>query len=185
MIPSLNITPKWTLFLDRDGVINERIVDGYVMDCQDFILKEKVLDAMRIFRHKFARIVVVTNQQCVAKGLCSMETIQQVQDYMKSLFSEAGAPLDEVFFCPHLSTEQCSCRKPKNGLALQAQAKFPEIDFHNAIMVGDMLSDLQFGRNCGMKTVYVGESNTPNYPEIVANADFIFQDLYDFAQHLK
>lgn len=185
MIPSLNINRNWTLFLDRDGVINERIIDGYVMDTQDFVLKKNVLEAIQIFRPLFGRIVVVTNQQCVAKGLCSLETIQQVQAYMESIFAQAGSPIDGVFFCPHRTTDNCNCRKPKIGLAQQAKEKFPEIDFQSSIMIGDMPSDLQMGRNCGMKTVFVGEITDENRSEIEKNADFIFQNLYDFATHLK
>lgn len=184
MIPSLKIHAQWTLFLDRDGVINTRIVDGYVMDKQDFILIDGVLEAMKIFRPLFQRIIIVTNQQCVGKELCSWDTISEVHRYMLSLFADAGTPIDAVCCCPHKASENCDCRKPKIGLACQAKTLFPEIDFQQSIMVGDMPTDLLFGRNCGMKTVFVGDKSLILHDEVRQNADLIFPSLYHFAKSL-
>lgn len=188
----MNINPipfkpnhNWTLFLDRDGVINERIIDGYVLDYKDFILTSDFIPAMKILRNIFGRIVVVTNQQCVGKGFCTHETIENIHDCFIKMMKDNGVEIDAVFFCPHLATAQCECRKPKIGLALQAKERFPEINFSQSIMVGDQLSDIQFGNNCKMFSVYIGDQKSAQREEIFQKSDLICDNMLDFANKLQ
>jgi histidinol-phosphate phosphatase family protein len=180
MIPLIDKT--WTLFLDRDGVVNERIIDGYVMDSKDLILTQNLIAALQILKTHFGKIFIVSNQQCIGKGMCTEQTIANVHAHLNDLLLSNKILIQEFLVCPHKATDHCNCRKPKPGLALKAQEKYPNITFEKSVVVGDMLSDLQFGRTLGMTTVYVGNSDVPNFDLIKENADFIFKNLYEFAK---
>jgi D-glycero-D-manno-heptose 1,7-bisphosphate phosphatase len=179
------LNKDWTLFLDRDGVINDRIVDGYVMDPKDLVLTPNLIQALKVFTQYFDIILVVSNQQCVGKGLCTIETIENVHAALNDILLKEKILISEFLVCPHKASDNCNCRKPKSGLALRAQSKYPTIDFLKSIMVGDMLSDLKFGKNLGMTTIYVGDQNVPNFNEIQQYADYIFDNLYQFAKNIQ
>src|SRR5688572_23731927 len=89
-----------TLFLDRDGVINERIPGDYVKNWDEFIFLDGVLEALNILARKFNRIVVVTNQQGIAKGLMTEEDLNKVHQRMVLEIQESGGKIDKVYFCP-------------------------------------------------------------------------------------
>lgn len=182
---NFQLNKDWTLFLDRDGVINERIVDDYVMDPKDLILTTNLIQALKIFSQKFGKLFVVSNQQCIGKGLCTIETIENIHASLNDLLLKEKILITEFLVCPHKASDHCNCRKPKSGLALQAQSKFPSIDFSRSIMVGDMLSDMKFGKNLGMITIYVGDNNVSNFHEIQKQADFMFDNLYQFAKNIQ
>ena len=172
------IDNDWTLFLDRDGVINVRIIDGYVTNITEFEFMPNVIDAFKIFKDKFKRIIVVTNQQGVGKGIMTMEDVDNVHQYMICEITNNGGRIDNVYFCPQLKTVADNYRKPNPQMAYLAQKDFPEIDLSKSIMVGDMNSDVEFGRNAGMRTVFVGDN------ELIITPDDKFETLYDFAQTL-
>ncbi|MCQ2286650.1 MAG: HAD-IIIA family hydrolase [Bacteroidales bacterium] len=166
-----------SLFLDRDGIVNHRIVDGYVTKPEDFIFKTDFLETMERIAPRFKKIFIMTNQQGVGKGLMTMEQVNEVHRFMCAELDKRKIHIEKVYVCPHLASENCSCRKPKNGLALQAQNDYPEIDFSRSVMIGDALSDLKFGRNCGMKTVFVNDSHLELTDEIVNSADVIVNSM--------
>ena len=109
-----------TLFLDRDGVLNERIVDGYVTGPEDFQFLPGVMLAMRLLRSQFDHIILLSNQQGIGKGLFTMEDLQKVHRYMQAALEEQGTPLDAIYVCPHLAAEHCGCRKPETGMVQMA-----------------------------------------------------------------
>ena len=150
-----NFDKSWTLFLDRDGVINHRIPGAYVRHWEEFEFMENVPKAIAIFSKIFGRIVVVTNQQGIGKGLMTSEELVALHDKMYREIMKAGGRIDAVYFCPKLATENPICRKPEVGMAYQAQRNFPEIDFKKSVMVGDSLSDMGFGSKVGMWNVLV------------------------------
>lgn len=160
----------WTLFLDRDGVINRRKMNGYIMHPGEFHLLDGVEDAIHKFRETVTRIIVVTNQRGIARGLMSEEDLQLVHDKMVTLLEKNETSVDAIFYCPHDRDTGCLCRKPGPGMPLQALAQFPEIDFTRSVMVGDTASDMQMGRSLGMVCIHIG-------PE------FVDPDLYDL--HLE
>lgn len=182
---NFHLNKDWTLFLDRDGVVNERIVDDYVMDPKDLILTPNLIQALAIFSQYFGKIIVVSNQQCVGKGLCTIETIENVHATLNDILLKEKILINDFLVCPHKATDNCHCRKPKSGLALKAQAKYPSIDFLKSVMVGDMLSDMKFGKNLGMTTIYVGDQKVPNFNEIEKYADHVFLNLYEFAKNIQ
>jgi len=169
-----NVDSSWTLFLDRDGVINGRIIDGYVQNVSDFYFLPQVPQAIALCKRKFGRIIVVTNQQGIKKGIMSEEQLARIHTYLTEQIPE----IDRIYYSPYLACENHIMRKPNIGMALAAKKDFPEINFQKSIMVGDSQSDVDFGKNVGMFTVFISEDETQT------SADGIFCSLFDFANEL-
>ena len=150
-----DIDTTWTLFLDRDGVINERVFDGYVLSIKDFIFKEGVLENACLLFGKFAHVFIVTNQQCVGKGLISKASLDDIHDWMSEQFLKEKAHIDEVFVATELNNKDSRRRKPNLEMGLEAKMKFPNVDFEKSIMIGDTDTDIEFGKNLEMKTVLI------------------------------
>ncbi|MGB0883946.1 MAG: HAD-IIIA family hydrolase [Flavobacteriales bacterium] len=164
---------SWTLFLDRDGVINVRNVDGYITSIDDFQFIDGAKEAIARFSNTFGNIIIVTNQQCVGKGILQENALENIHKHMIYEIEKAGGRIDRVYFAPQLASEQSKYRKPNSGMA-----DFPEIVFEKSIIVGDSISDMQFGQNKTMKTVFIS-------PETNYSFDFCFPTLSDFGNHLQ
>ncbi|MCF8236736.1 MAG: HAD-IIIA family hydrolase [Saprospiraceae bacterium] len=150
---------SWTLFLDRDGVMNERIPDDYVRLSTQFQWLPGAIDALLDLRSKFGRVVVVTNQQGIGKGLMTESDLTRVHERMKLDLRDKGVQLDGIYFCPSLAVDHPICRKPLPGMALQALSDFPEIRFDRSVLIGDSPSDIAFGSRLGMFTICIGEQD--------------------------
>jgi len=148
-----------TVFLDRDGVINRKLPEGfYVTRWDEFELLPGVAAAVTRFNRAGLLVVVVSNQRGVARGRCTMANIDTIHAALQDRLAGSGAHIDGFFICPH-EKGQCDCRKPLPGLFHQAVARFPQIDAAASVMIGDSLSDIEFGHNLGMATICVS-SNT-------------------------
>jgi D-glycero-D-manno-heptose 1,7-bisphosphate phosphatase len=144
-----------TVFLDRDGVINEKAPEGdYVRRVEDLKLLPGAAAAIARLNRAGLQVVVVTNQRGVALGLYSKEDVLQIQAALEKTLAPEGARLDGFYFCPH-EKGACDCRKPQRGLFEQARTDFPEINPASSVMIGDSLSDVEFGRGLGMRTVFI------------------------------
>lgn len=146
---------SWTLFLDRDGVINERIMNDYVKRRDEFVLLPGVAKAIAKANKLFSYVFVVTNQQGIGKGLMTERNLSEIHSYCSELLKLENARIDRYYFAPNLASENAALRKPNPGMAILAKQEFPSIDFHKSIMVGDSDSDIEFGRKLGMKTVFI------------------------------
>lgn len=149
------VDENWTLFLDRDGVINRRILGSYVTDIEEFEILDGVLEAIRFFSGVFGKIVIVTNQQGIDKGIMTHAQLAKVHAHLQTQIELSGGRIDAIYYCPKLATHNPECRKPNTGMARQAQTDFPDINFKKSIMVGDSASDMEFGLRLGMKTVFI------------------------------
>lgn len=144
-----------TVFLDRDGVLNEKMPEGrYVTSCSEFHVLPGVANAIRKLNQTGLRVLVVSNQRGVALGLYTTETVRAIHAEFQSLLNSHGAHVDGFYFCPH-DKGQCNCRKPLSGLFEQASADFPDIRAEACAMIGDSLSDIEFGRRLGMRTIFL------------------------------
>jgi D-glycero-D-manno-heptose 1,7-bisphosphate phosphatase len=144
-----------TIFLDRDGVLNEKMPEGrYVTDWTEFHLLAGVPEAIAELNRAGLRIIVVSNQRGVALGLYSASDVETIHASLQQLLGQHGARVDAFYFCPH-DKQQCDCRKPLPGMFEQAQRDFPDISPHASLMIGDSLSDIEFGRRLGMRTVFI------------------------------
>ena len=173
------IDKSWTLFLDRDGVINVRLIDDYVKNINEFEFIPGVLDAFKIFSGKFGRIIIVTNQQGVGKSLMTLDDVNKVHDYMLKEIENQKGRVDKIYVCPQLKSDPDNFRKPSPRMAYMAQHDFPEIDFEKSIMIGDSNSDIEFGRNAGMFTILIGDEPVKCKPNSK------FESLFSFAKILK
>jgi histidinol-phosphate phosphatase family protein len=162
------VDDTWALFLDRDGVINERIPDDYVKHISDFHFLPRTLEALELSARLFGPIVVVTNQQGIGKGVMTEEELLGIHQYMLAEVFNRGGRIDGVFYCPDLAQDYTPCRKPNSGMGFEARERFPEIDFAKSVMVGDTPSDMEFGQRLGMKCVRIGHSDPvhPSFPSL-------------------
>jgi D-glycero-D-manno-heptose 1,7-bisphosphate phosphatase len=171
-----SIDSSWTLFLDRDGVINKRILNGYVTSIDEFDFEDGVLEAIPLLTKYFYKIFVVTNQQGVGKKIMSERNLLDIHRYMTEKIKEVNGSIAEVFAALELKSDPLNTRKPKPDMAFIAKDKHPEIDFLKSVMVGDTDSDIQFGINLGMKTVRI-----KGHDAITFEADLTCNSLKEFA----
>lgn len=146
---------EFTLFLDRDGVINKRLPGKYVRLWQEFLFLPGVLETIATCSEIFGRIIIVTNQQGIGKGLMTTEALDMVHEKMIKAIQKAGGRVDAIYHCPDLRTQNNNCRKPGQEMALRAKNDFPDIDFSKSVMIGDSTSDILFGKRLGMETVFI------------------------------
>ena len=183
-LSDLKIDKSWTLFLDRDGVINLHYPNDYVKKWDEFYFLEGVLDALKSLSTIFRRIIIVTNQQGVGKELMTHEDLEFIHAEMLREVRKYGGRIHAIYSATELLERDLKqMRKPNTGMAKQAKKDFPEIDFAKSIIVGDSLTDMQFGKNAGMITVFAGDINKLN-EEDKNLADYCCEGLPDFARLL-
>ncbi|MBI1344477.1 MAG: HAD-IIIA family hydrolase [Terrimonas sp.] len=173
---------KWSLFLDRDGVINYDKEGSYIFNTGEFILYDGVPEAIKKLNTIFGHIFIVTNQRGVGKGLMTLDDLNAIHQKMVAAFNAQGGHIDQIYFADSLDNDHPD-RKPNPGMAFLAQKDFPAVDLSKSIMVGNKLSDMRFGRNAGMKTVYIATT----HPEVAfphPDIDYRFDLLIDFAKAL-
>ncbi len=174
-----DINSDWTLFLDRDGVINIEKNEDYVKNWNEFEFYSDSLTALPILAKKFNRIVITTNQKGVGKGLMSEMDLTTIHNNMVQNIIAVGGRIDHIFYCIDLENDSVN-RKPQPGMAFQAKKHFPEINFPTSIMVGNRKSDMEFGRNAGLHTVFVATTH-PDTPFPDNSIDLRFESLLAFA----
>jgi D-glycero-D-manno-heptose 1,7-bisphosphate phosphatase len=143
------------VFLDRDGVLNVKMPEGeYVRSLRDLRLLPGVPEAVARLNHAGMRTIVVTNQRGIALGLYSAADVELIHAALQAQLEVHGGHIDGFFFCPH-DRDECKCRKPLRGLFDRAVERFPGISAESSVMIGDSLSDIEFGRRLGMMTVFI------------------------------
>jgi len=157
------IDKTWTLFLDRDGVINKKLDNDYVKSIEELEFLPNAIEAITNFSKYFGRIIIVTNQQGIDKGLMTEEDLTQVHNHLFETVQQNGGKIDAIYHAPQLATAGSTMRKPEIGMALKAKGKFPEIDFPKSIMIGDSISDMEFGQRLKMTCIYIHKENNPTY----------------------
>ena len=180
MLGNLHITKDWTLFLDRDGVINQEKKEDYIRNWSEFQFYSESLAALPLLAQKFNRIIITTNQKGIGKGLMSEADLNMIHQNMTNQIIELGGRIDAIYYCPDLDNLSIN-RKPQPGMAYQAKAAYPSIDFNQSIMVGNRMSDMEFGRNAGMHTVYLATTH-PEAPFPDTKIDYRYDNLFQFAE---
>lgn len=176
------INSEWTLFLDRDGVINHEKKDDYIRHWGEFEFYTESLLALPLLAQKFNRIIIVTNQKGIGKGLMTEADLAEIHSNMTNKILEIGGRIDAIYYCSDLDNQSPN-RKPQPGMAFQAKASIPIINLSKSIMVGNRMSDMEFGRNAGMKTIYLATTH-PEAPFPDTKIDDRFDHLFQFAQAL-
>jgi D-glycero-alpha-D-manno-heptose 1-phosphate guanylyltransferase len=182
-LPNFNMLPidqSWTLFLDRDGVFNQQIINDYVKQVHELKIIKGVPEAVSEFTKLFGKILVVTNQQGIGKGVMTIDDLDHLNGYIVNLVETYGGRIDKIYFAPQLREENGNYRKNGTGMGLHAKFDFPDIDFKKSILIGDSESDIEFGTKLGMKTVML-----KNKRNLITKANYIFEDLYQVAKSLN
>jgi D-glycero-D-manno-heptose 1,7-bisphosphate phosphatase len=182
--------PRGAVFLDRDGVINVDRSD-YVKSWSEFKFLPHVFEALRLLRKNNLRVIVVTNQSALHRGLMSISTLQGIHEKMLRAIEKRGGRIEAIYFCPHRPDEKCKCRKPKPGLVLKAK-KDLKIDLSRSYLVGDSKKDVELAQSLGVKCVRITEKSrkkraslappwTPDHPlsakSLREAVDRILQDI--------
>jgi histidinol-phosphate phosphatase family protein len=176
------IDKTWSLFLDRDGVINMDKPNSYVFNPGEFIFYQGVLSSLQILNNHFGHIVIVTNQRGVGRGLMTESDLEAIHaKMMKEIIAHQGR-IDKIYYCATNDNEDPR-RKPNPGMAYEARRDFPAIDFKRSLVIGNNISDMQFGRNAGMKTVFI-RSTIPDIELPNPDIDLAFLSLEDFTKAL-
>lgn len=179
------------VFLDRDGTLNEE--RGYLNHVDRMELIDGAADAVALLRSHGLRTIVVTNQAGVARGYYPEKQILLLHEKLQRLLQEGGAELDAIYYCPHHPDvgeppyrQDCDCRKPKLGM-IHAAEKDLNVDAKRSYMVGDKLSDVEFGKRAGCTSIMVltgyGKGDLEyNRDKYDGNPDYIAEDLLDAAK---
>lgn len=164
-------------------MINERIPASYVRNWDEFRFEPGALTALRKLASWAPRIVILTNQQGIGKGLMSTANLDDIHSRMREAILTAGGRIDDIRYCPHLTGAGCDCRKPQPGMPLAYLSENPQLRADLSVMVGDSDSDIEMGDNLarmtgGCATVRIGPvSGTP--------ASLTFPSLADFAASIS
>ena len=148
-----------TLFLDRDGVINYKI-DGYVQFFSEFRFIKDVPESIARLSNYFERIIIVTNQQGIGKKIMTEDQLFTLHDKMISEINDFGGKIEKIYYCDHLDSMNCDCRKPKSEMLLKAKEDFPDIDFKKSILIGDSDTDIIAAKNVNIKSIQVSPTYT-------------------------
>jgi histidinol-phosphate phosphatase family protein len=176
------IDSTWTLFLDRDGVINYEIPGTYVRNWEEFVFYPRAPQNIAFFNTIFKRVILATNQRGITRGLMTLADLEEIHQKMIKGIELHSGKIDRIYYCVD-AEESSPCRKPNPGMALQAAQDFPEVDLRKSIMVGNNISDMLFGRNAGMKTVFL-KTTDPDRKLPDELIDFHFNNLNEFAKAL-
>lgn len=178
-----NIDKSWTLFLDRDGVINIENVGSYITEWNDFKFCEGTLPALKSLADTFGVVVVVSNQRGVGRGIMTLDTLKEISANMKNVVAEKGGRIDKVYACTAVDDSDNN-RKPNPGMALQAKEDFPNIEFKKSVMVGNAMSDMEFGKRLGMHTIFLTTKHEPfSLPHSLIDEQYA--SLMDWAKSIE
>jgi histidinol-phosphate phosphatase family protein len=140
------------VFLDRDGTILKE--KSYTLKPEQVELIEKVGEGIKLLNDHGFKVFVVTNQSVISRKYITPATLHQIHNQMLHLLSPFGGKIEKVYYCPHLASHNCTCRKPKPGMVEEAVREFG-IDIEHSYIVGDRSEDIELGNKIGLKTVLV------------------------------
>ncbi len=177
------------IILDRDGVINHDS-DDFIKTPAEWEPIEGSLEAIAKLSYAGYRIVVITNQSGIARGLLDVDTLSRIHSKMRRMVSQVGGKLEAILYCPHGPDDGCDCRKPLDG-AFNELAHRLRIDLRNVPAIGDSLRDIQAAQSVGAKPILVrtgkGErtlkdpklpKDIPVYENLAAAVDALLEATY-------
>ncbi|MCI5585087.1 MAG: HAD-IIIA family hydrolase [Lachnospiraceae bacterium] len=165
-------TKQKAVFLDRDGTINEYV--GFLRNIEEMKLLDGASEAIKLLNQSGYLTIVVTNQPVIARGEVTCEELEEIHNKMETLLGNAGAYIDDLFYCPHHPDKgfegerqelkvDCDCRKPKPGMLLEAAIKY-NIDLSESWMIGDSENDILAGKTAGCRVAFIGEGYESEIP---------------------
>ena len=174
------------VFLDRDGTIIEDKV--FLGDPRGIEFFPGAFEAIRILRKLGYKIVVVSNQSGIGRGILTEKMVKEVNERFLRMLKENDALVDGLYFCPHHPDDNCACRKPETGMIKKAVAELA-LDLKDAVVIGDHLVDVKLGKNIGAKTILVltghGKKELEEIKDPGVEPDFVADDLLEAANWVK
>lgn len=175
-------------FLDRDGVINKE--KNYLYRIEDFEYVGNVIEGLRNLVSLGYHLIIITNQSGVARGFYPLTAVESLHCWIKRDLKRYGVDILDIFFCPHHPEGlisryaiECDCRKPHPGMLTRAKMKY-DIDMKNSLLIGDKLSDINAGKNAGIKNLFLVRSGH-ELTDVVLKDVLVFDDLYSVSDSLK
>lgn len=151
---------RLTVFLDRDGVINRRRPD-HVKSWNEFEFLPGSLEALAQLREIGARVIVITNQAAVGRGLIGQEDLARLHGRLTQIVRESGGLIEAIYACPHLPEARCACRKPGTELFMRASSELG-VELNDSFMIGDSPTDVMAANAVGCRPVFIAaETSQP------------------------
>lgn len=176
------IDKSWTLFLDRDGVINSFEKGKTISSIKDFNFIAGSIEGIVKASQIFGRIIVVTNQQGVFSNEIDEMELEKIHFYIQDSVKAQKGKIDAIYYCPYPSKWNPRCRKPNPGMAIWAKQDFPDIDFKKSVIIGDSKTDMEFGYNLGMYKIFI---DNQEFKTSEINFDLKFESLKEAITYLS
>jgi len=162
------------IFIDKDGTIVDNARYPAVIPT-DMIMEDEVIDGLLYLQRKGFKLILISNQPWIAQGKLTQEEVAGVFERMIRKLNAFGVRIDDYYFCPHQSSDSCSCKKPKPKLIYDAARKHA-IDLRKSYIIGDMSSDIEAGKHAGIKTILVKTGCGKDFLDS-AGPDFIIENI--------
>ena len=185
----MSISSSKLIILDRDGVINEDR-DDYVKSANEWVPLPRSLEAIALLNQAGYQIAIATNQSGLSRGYFAINDLHAMHSKMDKLLQPLGGRIDSIFFCPHLDSHGCDCRKPAPGLIKEIALRYKKSDSARPLLgvpiVGDSLRDLQAGIALGASPhlVLIGKGQKTLDQGNLPEGTQIHADLMAFANAL-
>lgn len=167
---------KPMIILDRDGVINYDSPD-YIKSPDEWLAIPGSLEAIAHLNKTGHLVTIATNQSGIGRGFYDLATLEKIHQKMLDELAEVGGHIDRIYFCPHLPTDKCTCRKPKPGMLLTIAKDF-NIDLKNAVFIGDSLRDIEAAKAVNCSSIFIGdESNVQTLPQNIPVFSTLFEAI--------
>ena len=177
-----------TVFLDRDGVINENLDNDYVKRWEEYRFLSKSKKAIKTLTDAGWNIIIISNQSGIGRRLMSIQDLEDINARMLEEIESAGGKIQAVYYCPHAPSEGCDCRKPEPGMLFRAAREFG-IELPKSYIVGDNITDIQAGARAGCTTILVktgrGKEILKQRDQWSVSPDYIAEDLYEAVKLLS
>jgi len=174
-----NNAKRPAVFIDRDGTLIEEV--NFLSRVEDLRLFPFTADAIAAFRNAGFLIIVITNQSGIHRGKYGEADMHSIHDQIQA---DLGGAIDGFYFCPHLPSAGCDCRKPSLGMINAALADF-QVDLERSWFIGDKKIDVETGHNAGIRSAMVMTGyGRKHLPLVERDADFVGDDLLAAARHI-
>ena len=170
------------IILDRDGVVNTDSPD-YIKSPQEWYPIPGSLEAIAALKLAGHIVCVATNQSGIARGYYSLKTLAAIHQKMELALQQHHVTLDSIAFCPHIDTDNCTCRKPKPGLLIQLQQQF-NIAWSDTVFIGDSMRDFQAAESVGCHFILVATGNGQQTKTLYQPQVPFMTDLWAVANHI-
>ena len=162
------------VFLDRDGTINEDY--GYVYKIEDLKFISGVIEGLQLLKKIGYKLIIITNQSGIGRGFYNIDDYNKFTKFMLNKLRENSIIIDGIYYCPHVSSDNCNCRKPNLSLFYKAIDDL-DIDIDKSYVIGDKVRDLSICEETLAKGILLTDKNDRKY--------ICKKNLYEAAQYIR